>query len=244
MVERQGRFGAFIACSNYPKCKHTQPKTIPGLTCPRCGIGAVAEKRTRRGKPFWGCVRYPECEWSSWDEPIPQPCQYCDSPIVVRKSNKTRGEFIRCPQCYAEYTQNEDGALDVVSEPTRTEAQWRAEREEKQRRSAEYHARKANGKAARKGKRARAGDDDEASTTPRRVVKKAGARKAAAKKRTAKKAAAKRATAKPAPSKSVATKTADRKAAAKKPAATKTAARKSTTTKPAAKKGGSGRRRS
>ncbi|MBI4408370.1 MAG: type I DNA topoisomerase [Gemmatimonadetes bacterium] len=103
LVERQGRHGPFIACSTYPVCKHTQPITIPGLVCPRCEIGEIGEKRTRRGKVFWGCTRYPECDWSSWDRPIPTPCPDCSNPYLVAKSSKARGEFLKCPQCKGEF---------------------------------------------------------------------------------------------------------------------------------------------
>ncbi|MGH7443377.1 MAG: topoisomerase DNA-binding C4 zinc finger domain-containing protein, partial [Longimicrobiales bacterium] len=229
MVEREGRFGTFIACSNYPTCKHTQPKTIPGLTCPQCGIGQVAEKTTRRGKPFWGCVRYPECDWSSWDEPLPHPCQFCDSPLVVRKSNKTRGEFIRCPQCHAEYTLNEDGALDVASQPTRSREQWEAEAAEKRRKAAEYRERKASG--GRSGRRARAAADDDEETSQRSGAKKGAARKKAAKKTGARKSGAKKTVAK----KAASAKSAGRAAAPGKSSG-KTSAKKASTNKSTAKK--------
>ena len=115
LLEREGRFGTFIACSNYPKCKYTQPKTIPGMKCPQCGEGDVGEKRTRKGKPFWGCTRYPECDWSTWDEPLPIACPRGDSPFVVKKSTKAKGEFIRCPTCFTEYTQDADGNLEAAA---------------------------------------------------------------------------------------------------------------------------------
>ncbi|MGQ0562182.1 MAG: type I DNA topoisomerase, partial [Gemmatimonadota bacterium] len=115
LVEREGRFGPFIACSNYPTCKYTQPKTIPGLKCPQCGAGEIGEKRTRRGKPFWGCTRYPECDWSVWDRPIAGPCPTCASPILVQKSTKTRGEFIKCPQCNNEFTQDAEGKFELAA---------------------------------------------------------------------------------------------------------------------------------
>jgi DNA topoisomerase I len=128
LFEREGRFGPFIACGNYPKCKHTQPRTVPGLSCPKCGEGAVGEKRTRRGKPFWGCTRYPECDWTTWDEPVPRPCPSCNAPFLSRKSTKTRGEFLRCATCAHEYTVNADGALDPagVGVPTPAERRRRA----------------------------------------------------------------------------------------------------------------------
>ncbi|HEX7052121.1 MAG TPA: type I DNA topoisomerase [Longimicrobiales bacterium] len=103
LVEREGRLGTFIACGNYPKCRYTKPVTIPGLECPKCGEGQVAEKRSRRGKVFWSCTRYPDCDWSSWDRPIPGPCPDCGHAYLVQKSTKAKGEFLRCPQCKGEF---------------------------------------------------------------------------------------------------------------------------------------------
>jgi DNA topoisomerase I len=160
LFEREGRFGPFIACGNYPKCKHTQPRTIPGLTCPACGEGAVGEKRTRRGKPFWGCTRYPDCDWSIWDEPVPRRCPNCEAPFVVRKSTKTRGEFLRCPTCSHEYTVNPDGALDPAGVGSSTPA----------------------------GRRARKAEQGAGAGAGRTQAKKASAKKAPAKKAPAKKA--------------------------------------------------------
>src|SRR5690606_41783264 len=105
-------------------------ETSAGPTRPQCAIGEVSEKRTRRGKSFWGCVRYPDCDWWSGDEPLPHECQYCDSKIVVKKSNKTRGDFSRCPQCWAEYTLNEDGRLAVAQRPKHSREQCEDEAEE------------------------------------------------------------------------------------------------------------------
>jgi DNA topoisomerase-1 len=62
----------------------------------------VAEKRTRRGKSFWGCVRYPECGWSTWNRPLPGPCPVCGHAFVSEKTTKAKGTFIRCPECKAE----------------------------------------------------------------------------------------------------------------------------------------------
>jgi len=70
MVLKEGRFGKFLACENYPKCKNT--KTIVGKTgikCPKCGDGEVIERRTKRGKKFWGCSKYPKCDYASWNDP-------------------------------------------------------------------------------------------------------------------------------------------------------------------------------
>jgi DNA topoisomerase-1 len=70
MIVKSGRFGNFLACSKYPDCKNTKPilKTI-GMKCPACGKGEVVEKRTKRGKIFYGCERYPKCDFASWKDP-------------------------------------------------------------------------------------------------------------------------------------------------------------------------------
>jgi DNA topoisomerase-1 len=68
LVIRQGRFGKFIGCSGWPKCRHTVPIPLPGVTCPECG-GPIVEKRTRRGRRFYGCANYPACEWATWKKP-------------------------------------------------------------------------------------------------------------------------------------------------------------------------------
>lgn len=70
MILKEGRFGKFYACENYPKCKNTRAiiKSL-GIKCPDCGEGDVVQKRTKRGKIFWGCSRYPECKYASWEKP-------------------------------------------------------------------------------------------------------------------------------------------------------------------------------
>ncbi|MCL7451864.1 MAG: type I DNA topoisomerase [Anaerolineae bacterium] len=75
LLIRDGRYGKFIGCSGWPACRHTEPIPLPGVACPQCG-GAVVEKRTRRGRRFWGCVNYraddeTSCQWASWTKPAP-----------------------------------------------------------------------------------------------------------------------------------------------------------------------------
>ncbi|MBI3261083.1 type I DNA topoisomerase [Candidatus Berkelbacteria bacterium] len=70
MVVRLGRFGQFLACSGYPECKNTKSLIAPtGINCPDCKQGEILQRRSRHGKVFWGCSRYPECKWSSWENP-------------------------------------------------------------------------------------------------------------------------------------------------------------------------------
>jgi DNA topoisomerase-1 len=68
LVIKLGRYGKFIACSGWPECRHTEPIPLPGVTCPECG-GRVVERRARKGRRFYGCANYPECEWATWKRP-------------------------------------------------------------------------------------------------------------------------------------------------------------------------------
>ena len=84
LVQKYGRFGEFTACSNYPKCKYVKQKTI-GVKCPNCSEGEVVERRSKRGKTFFGCNRYPECDFVAWGKPIPEKCPDCGSQLLDRK---------------------------------------------------------------------------------------------------------------------------------------------------------------
>jgi DNA topoisomerase-1 len=71
MVIRHGRFGKFIACTGFPDCKHTEAIVVAtGVKCPDCTEGDVIERKTKRGKTFWGCSRYPECKYATWEDPM------------------------------------------------------------------------------------------------------------------------------------------------------------------------------
>jgi DNA topoisomerase-1 len=98
LVMKTGRFGRFIACSAYPTCRHTQPVPV-GVACPTCDQGQLVEKRSKRGKVFYGCGRYPECTFASWDKPVASPCTVCDSPYVVEKHSASGAVSLRCPKC-------------------------------------------------------------------------------------------------------------------------------------------------
>jgi DNA topoisomerase-1 len=99
MVIKQGRFGKFIACSAYPECKNTKSLTI-GLKCPKDGCsGDVVEKRTRGAKIFWGCSKYPKCDFASWYKPVAKKCPNCGSGYMVEKDTKREGAHLYCPEC-------------------------------------------------------------------------------------------------------------------------------------------------
>ncbi|MDH3973992.1 MAG: type I DNA topoisomerase [Deltaproteobacteria bacterium] len=95
MVIKRGRYGRFLACSTYPDCKGTKPITL-GITCPDCGKGEVSEKRSRKGKVFYGCTEYPKCTFATWDKPLPENCPLCDAAFLVEKESKKEGNIIRC----------------------------------------------------------------------------------------------------------------------------------------------------
>jgi DNA topoisomerase-1 len=98
MVIKYGRFGKFLACSGYPECKSTKPinKEI-GMPCPTPDCtGQVIERRSKRGRMFYGCSRYPQCQFSSWDKPLAEKCPKCGQPYLVHKHSKKSGEQILC----------------------------------------------------------------------------------------------------------------------------------------------------
>jgi DNA topoisomerase-1 len=102
MVVRQGRSGPFLGCSKFPKCRGT--RSLPtGVKCPKDG-GDIAQRRSKkRGKAFFGCSNYPNCDFVVWDKPVPETCPDCGYVGAEMKSNKTRGEFRKCVKCANEW---------------------------------------------------------------------------------------------------------------------------------------------
>jgi DNA topoisomerase I len=95
LVKKFGRFGEFVACSNYPKCKYVKQKTI-GVKCPNCSEGEIIERRSKRGKTFYGCNRYPDCDFVAWGKPLPEKCPECGGSYLIEKFLKS-GAFAQCP---------------------------------------------------------------------------------------------------------------------------------------------------
>jgi DNA topoisomerase-1 len=96
MVVKSGRFGKFIACSAYPRCKTTKPLAL-GVKCPQPGCGGdLVQKRTRKGRSFFACSRYPQCEFAIWDRPVPKSCPTCHAPFLVEKVSKQSGRSVQC----------------------------------------------------------------------------------------------------------------------------------------------------
>lgn len=106
MVYKMGRYGKFLACSNFPDCRNTKPilKKV-GVKCPKCKEGNIVERRSRRRRLFYGCDAYPNCDFVSWDKPISKPCPECESLLVEKKTKKQT--TTRCTSCdYEEITKN------------------------------------------------------------------------------------------------------------------------------------------
>ncbi len=101
LVLKNGRFGEFTACSTYPKCKYVKQKTI-GVPCPNCSEGEVVERRSKRGKTFYGCNRYPECNFVAWGKPIQEKCPDCGGPYLIEKWLKA-GPIAQCPNGECKY---------------------------------------------------------------------------------------------------------------------------------------------
>lgn len=96
LVMKDGRFGQFISCSNYPKCKYIKPKTV-GVPCPKPGCGGeLTERRSKRGKVFYGCLKYPDCDFVVWNKPVPEQCPECHAPYLLEKSTKREGLVRYC----------------------------------------------------------------------------------------------------------------------------------------------------
>jgi len=107
MLIKDGRFGKYLACSGYPACKNIQPLVKPkstGVVCPECKEGELTEKKSRFGKLFYSCNRYPQCKFALWDLPVEQPCPKCGFPLLTKKIYKKKGEFLKCPKEGCDYT--------------------------------------------------------------------------------------------------------------------------------------------
>lgn len=98
MVIKMGRYGKFMACSNFPDCRNTKPilKKID-VTCPKCKQGEVVERKSKTKRIFYSCDQYPECDFISWDKPVSRPCPKCSSLLVEKKLKK--GKQIQCVEC-------------------------------------------------------------------------------------------------------------------------------------------------
>jgi len=106
LVLKQGRFGEFTACSNYPACRYVKQKST-GVVCPKDG-GDVVERKSRRGKGFYGCANYPDCDFTLWNKPLPEKCPDCGAPFLVEKITKRHGRQLICNNEECSYVRSEE----------------------------------------------------------------------------------------------------------------------------------------
>lgn len=119
LIVKSGRYGKFIGCANYPKCKHIEPLEKPkdtGVTCPVCNTGMLIERKSRYGKLFYSCNTYPKCTYATWNPPIAETCPKCQWPVLTLKTTKRRGLEKVCPQ-------KECGHAETVMTPEQLAAQ-------------------------------------------------------------------------------------------------------------------------
>ncbi|GAB7388206.1 type I DNA topoisomerase [Bacillaceae bacterium] len=103
MVYKLGRYGKFLACSGFPECRNTKPIVKDtGVPCPKCG-GRIVERKSKRKRIFYGCDRFPECDFVTWDKPIARKCPICDHLLVEKKGKQKNSVTVQCIACdYAE----------------------------------------------------------------------------------------------------------------------------------------------
>ena len=106
LVLKQGRFGEFTACSSYPACKYVKQKST-GVLCPKDG-GDIVERKSRRGRVFFGCANYPDCDFTLWNRPLPEKCPDCGAPFLVEKITKRHGRQLVCNNEECSYVRAEE----------------------------------------------------------------------------------------------------------------------------------------
>ncbi len=108
LIIRHGRYGKFIGCSGYPDCKHIEPLEKPedtGVQCPECKQANMLKRKSRNGKIFFSCQRYPDCKYAVWNQPLNEACPECGFPMLTLKTTKRRGTEKVCPQKDCNYSE-------------------------------------------------------------------------------------------------------------------------------------------
>ena len=108
MVIKMGRFGKFLACPGFPDCRNTKPYVEKiGVKCPSCDKGEIVIKRSKKGRKFFGCSEYPDCDFVSWNEPIKEKCPVCNH--ILTKKNMRKEIQIKCHNPKCDYKRTEKG---------------------------------------------------------------------------------------------------------------------------------------
>ena len=109
MVIKYGRFGKFMACKNYPECKNTKPIVNKiGVKCPKCGEGEIIVRKTKKGRAFYGCSKYPDCDFIEWNKPVEEVCPECGSYMTEKVSKKGKKHICSNKECGFEKTIEEE----------------------------------------------------------------------------------------------------------------------------------------
>jgi len=114
LVVKRGRYGKFIGCSSYPDCNHMEPLEPPkdtGVQCPECRKGSMLKRKSRYGKVFYSCERYPDCKYAVWNYPLAETCPECGHPMLTIKTTKRRGTEKVCPQKDCRFAEPYDGEV-------------------------------------------------------------------------------------------------------------------------------------
>ncbi len=106
LVVKQGQYGEFTACTNYPKCRYIKHKSM-GITCPLDG-GDIVERKSKRGRSFYGCSNYPDCNFTVWNKPVDKTCPKCKAPLLVEKVTKRWGRQQLCHKDDCDYIRTEE----------------------------------------------------------------------------------------------------------------------------------------
>ena len=106
LVVKQGRFGEFTSCSSYPACRYLKHEST-GVACPRDG-GDIVVRKSRRGRVFYGCANYPDCDFTVWNKPLPEACPACDAPFLLEKVTKRHGRQVLCHNDACDYVRSEE----------------------------------------------------------------------------------------------------------------------------------------
>ncbi len=116
MVIKTGKYGSFMACSGFPECKHTVSLAASGdgkktgVSCPEPGCtGEIIEKKSKRGKVFYGCNRYPDCKFAIWDKPVSTACPLCGAAFLVEKTSKKKGTVLQCRNSDCGFSESRQG---------------------------------------------------------------------------------------------------------------------------------------
>ena len=151
MVVKQGRYGKFLACPGFPECRNTKPiLKETGVACPKCG-GSIVERRTKRGRNFYGCKNYPDCDYVTWDTPLKDTCEKCGS-FMLKHHYKNGRTLVYCSNdaCESRIDHPINKELDKLKEKAKAKAEAAAAAAAGKADASAAHPKKAVKKTGRK----------------------------------------------------------------------------------------------